>query len=232
MSRLSRESARLYAPLAAERQGVHEPDQLPRALVLELARPAEWLPLAAVWQGVQADLGLPAPAVAVNGADGLQLWFSMAEPLARARADAFLLGLRQRYLPGWPDLSPVRLGWVSPRMPAQRADGGCWAAFLAPDLAALFADTPWLDLAPGDDGQADLLAPLMSITPAQFEVAMARLQSAAPASAPAPMAVVGTRVQGPQEARQFLLSVMNDRDAPLALRVESAKALLGGGRSG
>jgi hypothetical protein len=36
-------------------------------MVLELARPAEWPPLARVWQAVQAELGLPAPAIAVSG---------------------------------------------------------------------------------------------------------------------------------------------------------------------
>ena len=34
--------------------------------------------------------------------------------------------------------------------------------FVAPDLAALFADEPWLDLPPSSDAQADLLARLLA----------------------------------------------------------------------
>ena len=65
MSRLPQEWQRLYAvsapstgdtasPLLADAQG------RVRAAVVELARPADWAALSAVWQGVQADLGLPA----------------------------------------------------------------------------------------------------------------------------------------------------------------------------
>ena len=50
-----------------------------RALVLELGRPADWDALLAVWQGVQADLALPAPTIAVSGTDAYQLWFSVAQ---------------------------------------------------------------------------------------------------------------------------------------------------------
>ena len=79
--RLAREFQRLYgpadAPAAAAGNAV-------RALVLDVARPADWRPLAAVWQGVQADLGLPAPAIVANGSDGLQLWFSLAQPVPAA----------------------------------------------------------------------------------------------------------------------------------------------------
>lgn len=237
MSRLAREFARLYGAPAAQDSDAEASQQPRRAWVLELARPAEWPPLQGVWAGVQADLGLPAPAVAVNGADGLQLWFSMAEPLPPARGDAFLAALRQRYLPDLQALPPERLRWVAPRLPAERADTGCWAAYLAPDLAALFGETPWLDLPPGEEGQADRLAALVSITPAQFDVAMARLQAVAAPVAEPPVAAARDgsahgQLHDQTPARLFLLSVMNDADAPLALRVEAAKALLANGRPG
>ena len=52
-----------------------------RALVLELSGQGGCSAIGRVWQGVQAELQLPAPALAVNGVDALQLWFSLAEPV-------------------------------------------------------------------------------------------------------------------------------------------------------
>ena len=73
MTRLQTELERLYlaAPASlADAQG------RVRALVLEAVLPASWDRLSAVWQGVQAELELPAPAIAVSGTDGVQLWFA------------------------------------------------------------------------------------------------------------------------------------------------------------
>ena len=89
MNRLMSEWNRLYLlpgeALAAEgidldaaQAGLVDPRGRVRALVLELARPAAWEPLATVWRGVQADLELPAPAIAVSGVDGYQLWSAVA----------------------------------------------------------------------------------------------------------------------------------------------------------
>jgi hypothetical protein len=227
-----------------------------RALVLELARPAAWAPVARVWNGVQSDLGLPAPAIAVSGTDGFQLWFSLSEPVALASAKTFVQALTHRYLQGVaphrirclpqaPGMSePVRdastpalttaLAATEPLvMPGTQTAAEQWSAFLAPDLAPLFAETPWLDLPPADDGQAQLLAGLASIPPAAFAEALLRLaqaaepapgtraaQASAPPSTPAPASVL----EG--SAQRFLLDVMNDEAAPLALRIEAAKALL------
>ena len=109
---------------------------------------------------------------------------------------------------------------------------------MAPDLAPLFAETPWLDIAPGDDGQADLLVRVESIRPAQFEDALRVLQydgaplqqpqaqGSAPPPAPSPPAGPAAAGAGHVDALAFLQSVMNDEAAPLALRIEAAKALL------
>ena len=70
-----------------------------RAMVMELRRPPSWEVLSRVWHGVQTELELPAPAIAVSGIDGLQLWFSLAEPIAVPHAHAFLECLRSRFLP-------------------------------------------------------------------------------------------------------------------------------------
>jgi hypothetical protein len=211
-----------------------------RTLVLEVARPAEWRPLAAVWKGVQADLGLPAPAIAANGADGLQLWFSLAEPLDAAQAQHFLDALRLRYLADVP-LHRVALtaAPVPPALPAQQPVDGRWSVFVAADLAPMFEDSPWLDGSPTEEGQAELLGRLVSIAAAPLAAAQAQLLAQASLqsvpAAPAEAAGASTRPQTARAAhaaaQDFLLTVMRDETAALALRVEAAKALLAGGPS-
>lgn len=224
MNRLQSELHRLYLLPDAGSSGTL------RAPVLELARPAEWERLSAVWRGVQVDLQLPAPAIAVSGTDGLQLWFSLAEPVGEARAAEFLARLCERYLP---DVAPARLRTLpsiaalsdrAARVPAQQEADGNWSAFVAPGLAPVFADTPWLDIPPSDEGQADLLGRVESIAPAAFDAAMQVLRpivSVAAARSP------DSGSASPDvDPRRFLQQVLNDETAPLALRVEAAKALL------
>ncbi|MDD0810092.1 hypothetical protein PSQ20_07070 [Curvibacter sp. RS43] len=257
MNRLQSELQRLYAipPVPAE---VALP---PRALVLELARPADWSALSAVWVGVQADLALPAPAIAINGVDAYQLWFSLAEAAEPAQAQAFLDALCQRYLADIVQRRPQRLSrWprtegglaaALPALPREQGDSGLWSAFVAPDLAAVFGDEPWLDLPPGIEAQADQLSRLSPIQAADFERALAELQSEAAAAAsgplapsaspaglgatppahaaslPAPPALQLADLPVTQDPRAFLLSVMNHPGLDLAWRLDAAKALLG-----
>jgi hypothetical protein len=238
-NRLTREFHRLYGPTDAVPPG---PPGGVRALVLEVARPAEWRPLAAVWKGVQADLGLPAPAIAANGDDGLQLWFSLAEPLDADQARRFLDALRLRYLADVP-LHRVTLtaATVPPALPAQQPTDGRWSVFLAADLAPMFEESPWLDGSPTEEGQAELLGRLASIAAAPWAAAQAQLQAqqlqtqARPESVPAAPAKAAGAAPGPPPgssaqtaAQDFLLTVMRDETAALALRVEAAKALLAG----
>ncbi len=207
MNRLESELQRLYRPDA---------DEQVRAMVLELARPASWAELAKVWQGVQADLDLPQPGIAVSGVDGLQLWFSLAQGVPSAEAISFLEFLRRRYLADVPlDRIAIRLATGEP--PVEVAQGR-WSAFVAPDLAALFAEEPWLDHPPSPDAQADLLARLQSTGPDDWQRAYERLRpaQAEPASAAAPI----------RDPRRFLLDVMNDTTIEMHLRIEAAKALL------
>ena len=164
MTRLKSELERLYLAAPAS---LTDAQGRVRALVLEAVLPTSWGRLSAVWQGVQAELALPAPAIAVSGTDGVQLWFSLEAPVAAAQGQAFLEGLRARWLS---DLAPARVRLLSGQaalVPARLADDQ-WSAFVAPDLAAVFADTPWLDVEPGEDGQAALLHGLHSIKPAAF----------------------------------------------------------------
>jgi hypothetical protein len=212
MNRLEAELQRLYAADESGRQ---------RALVLELARPGNWDVLGRVWQGVQADLELPAPGIAVTGSDGYQLWFSLAQPLPAAQGQAFLEGLRRRYLRG---IAPERMATRPSAVPPCEVQPDRWAAFVTSDLAALFADEPWLDLPPGSDAQADLLSRLQSIKPEAWERAVERLQSAAHQ---APMSTAS--ISETQDPKRFLLEVMNDGAVDLRLRIEAAKALLQAG---
>ena len=211
--------------LQAERDRLYraEDDGRVRALVLALARPADWAALGRVWQGVQTDLGWPAPGIAVSGTDACQLWFSLAEPVSAAEAHALLEHLRTRYLADIPphrvELLPSQDGARSaPVIPTLQAGGEVWSAYIAPDLAPVFAETPWLDIRPGSEGQAELLSRLVSIRAAEYRAALPAV--AAPSSA-------GPAGSGPfTDPRQFLLQVMNDERVEMGLRIEAAKALL------
>ncbi|MGQ3054193.1 MAG: hypothetical protein ACT6S0_20625 [Roseateles sp.] len=240
MNRLQAELHRLYLlPCADPGDGADQARRTDaagrvRALVCELRGPADWEPLGRLWRSVQADLELPAPAIAVSGTEGLQLWFSLQAPVEVASASEFLALLASRYLPG---IAPARLRLMpsvanplhhAPLVPALQEATGNWSAFVAPDLAPVFADTPWLDIPPGVDGQADLLARLQSIKQAAFEAAMQKLRLAAPP----PNATADIQDRGPAgdaprvDPRHFLQQVLDDTTAPLALRIEAAKALL------
>lgn len=235
--RLQSEWRRLYRCMPAadhadeEDPGLISAEGRVRALVLSLARPAEWPALARVWQGVQADLQLPPPAIAVSGTDAYQLWFSLAEPVPVAEAHGFLAALQARYLA---DVTPQRIDlWPDPDgarhadpVPAERLHSEVWSAFVAPDLAPMFEETPWLDFPPNPEGQADLLSRFGSIRMADFRQAVARLQAVE--TPELPVAASDARALSPAsaDARRFLLQVMNDDSVALALRIEAAKALL------
>lgn len=242
MTRLVHEFRRLYAPATHDDAGdarLVGPQGQVRALVMELTGPPAWGELSKVWQGVQAELGFPAPAIAVSGVDGLQLWFSLIDAVTARQAQAFLDALRRRFLPGvaprrWRLLPTADARHAEP-VPALQSDGVNWSAFVAPDLAPVFGDAPWLDIPPGDEGQAGLLAGLVPVPRPVFEAAMALLAPDATPSvasdadaptdagmaAPAPMPHPPT-----DDPRRFLLQAMNDERVPMALRIEAAKALL------
>lgn len=235
MTRLLSELHRLYLPMTQDSSLIDDHGRV-RAMVLELARPADWDAIATVWRGVQIDLGLPAPAIAVSGVDGFQLWFSLAESCPAHQAMVFLDTLRLHYLS---DVAPERVGMMptvdasaplqlrhARRVPAQQGTSDHWSSFVAPDLAPVFADTPWLDIPPSSEGQADLLSRLDSIPQADFQKALERLAPAAvQREAHAASTPVGaTRTS--QDPKQFLLDVMNNESVALALRIDAAKALL------
>jgi len=242
MNSLQIELDRLYAPDAHGSKGEGTEDGAVRTLVLALDGPSSWGRLADVWKGVQLDLGLPAPAIAVSGLGGMQLWFSFAAPIDPGRGSAFLEGLRRLYL-GQATSAEVRLlvdTAALPETPPKQTGPDRWSAFVAADLAAVFDETPWLDLPPSIEGQAALLRELASIPGAAFDVALSRLGAKnaplqaheATPSAPAFAAPVRDLRDVEAEASSFLRRVMNDDTAPLNLRIEAAKALLPRRRDG
>jgi hypothetical protein len=216
LNRLETQLHRLYPPA----------DDGTRALVLQLAGSGAWGALGQAWRGVQADLQLPPPAIAVAGREGYQLWFSLAQTVPAGEASKFLAGLRRRYLPEIPEHRIVMVpadGQAQPLPPLPPRELGTerWSAFVAPDLAALFSEETWLDLSPSPDAQAELLSRLPSIQPAEWTRALQQLlASPVPVAEPRSLAAAGG------DPRQFLLDVMKDRSVDLALRIEAAKALL------
>ena len=79
---------------------------------------------------------------------------------------------------------------------------------------------------PNPDGQAQLLAPLKSISPAEFELALQRLRPAAVPPAPGLASNAAAQAAASLDPKRFLLDVMNNDSQDLALRIEAAKALL------
>lgn len=202
--------------LQAELQRLYGPD---RVAVLEVAGAGGWAELAKVWQGVQADLELPAPGIAVNGSDACQLWFSFLEGVSPLEAEGLLASLRSRYLR---DVRPerIRMSRQPGAMPPFQVAPERWSAFVTQDLAALFDEGPWLDLPPGVDAQAELLSRLRPMAAEGLQRALQRLQPPATASMPASQGVQQ------DDPRDFLLRVMNDAGVDLQWRIEAAKALL------
>lgn len=217
-----------------------------RSLVLGFARAADWPTVAELYQALQEDLELPAPAVAVSGRAGYQLWLSLTESLPLGEAGRFLDALCRNYLPEIPlaslSLDPAMAGpGVVGLVPALDETSGKWSAFIDPSMGAMFVDESGLDMAPNMDRQADMLSGLASIELGDFQRALAHLESqlAVAASPPESSAVAGqafppagrTRARldvgsNFTDPKSFLLAVMNDASASAGQRIKAAKALL------
>ena len=134
-----------------------------------------WNLLCAVANALQTQLGFPAPAVSISGADGYGLWMSLETPIPVAKAQEFLELLCKAY---FPDMkfpadavsAPVELP------PCLHQGTGKWAAFIHPGMGAAFADESGLEMAPPLSGQAAFLEELHSISETQFLHALNTLQ--------------------------------------------------------
>ncbi len=249
MSRFHTEFSRLYLvpdPVAPAQGQLVRADGSIKAMVLEMARPADWAELSTVWHAMQNEWELPAAAIAVSGTDGLQLWFSVAEPVSSADAAEFLTLLQRKYLGS---VSAKRVHWFpSPapgatgnlvharEVPAIHESTGNWSAFVSADLASVFGEEPWLDIPPNLEQQADMLSRLKSIKLSQFRDVLGLLRGAFnPPERPSALAVSepGRSTAespgydtGTLSPKEFLTQVMNDPAVGLRDRIEAAKALL------
>ncbi len=213
MQTLISELTRLYLPAGAavqQRQGdaaagarLVTADGRTRAVVIAFrkqpgdAEGQHWRLLCDVANALQGELGLPAPAVSIDGDAAFGLWQSLATALPTAQVQQFLERLRAAYFPAMAlDADAAAAPPALP--PCPHARSGKWAAFIHPGLGASFADEAGLDMAPPSAGQAALLDGLHSISEAQFAQAMALLAPARGAAAGAPVpAQAGTPAPAP-----------------------------------
>lgn len=174
-------------------------DGLTRAIVIPFQKVGDsedaqhWSRLCAVANGLQAQLGFPAPAVSISGANGYGLWLSLEAPVPMAQAQKFLELLRKAYFPDM-DLRPDAVSAPVELPPCLHRSTGKWAAFIHPGMGASFADESGLEMAPPLSGQAAFLEGLQSISEVQFLHALNMLEQshgAAPVvSVPAPQRAV------------------------------------------
>ena len=136
-----------------------------------------WSLLCAVANALQAELGLPAPAVSVSGVDGYALWLSLEAPMPKVQAQAFLELLRTAYFPQI-DPGVDAVGGPVELPPCLNQDTGKWAAFIHPGMGASFADEAGLEMAPPFAGQSAFLEGLHGISAAQFQHALNTLKQA------------------------------------------------------
>ncbi|MBS1188822.1 MAG: hypothetical protein H6R10_614 [Rhodocyclaceae bacterium] len=231
-------------------------DGMARTMAVEFEKSTDWDLVAKLYQGVQEDLDLPAPAVSVSGKGGYRVWFSLVEPVPVSHAQAFLKALRLKYLA---DIPPARLNFrpdigepaspeqsLIPLAPALHMATGKWSAFIDPSMGSMFVDEPWLEMAPNLDKQADLLAGFESIKAGDFQrvlnLALAHTEPAGgPSDRHAGLQSEVAHHHGPHTSRaqsrldvgsnfsdpkSFLLAVMNDPSASAGQRIKAAKALL------
>lgn len=140
-----------------------------------------WTRLCETANALQAELGLPAPAVSVSGASAYGLWLSLASPVPVAQLRAFVERLHAAY---FADLA-FEVGTVVELPPCLNPRTGKWAAFIHPGMGASFVDEPGLELAPPLAGQVAFLDGQESIGLEQFRQARAKLER--PQEAPPPV---------------------------------------------
>jgi hypothetical protein len=211
MEKLIAELTRLYlAPEAVTREALTQhllgqttraiklttADGLARALVIPFRKVSgapegqHWTRLCEVANALQATLGLPAPAVSIDGASAYYLWLSLETPVPTADAQDFLAALRLAYFPET-ELAPDAATAPVYLPPCLNPRTGKWAAFIHPGMGASFAEESGLEMTPPVAGQVGFLERLESISEAQFRVALAKLQPpkvavAAPTAASVP----------------------------------------------
>lgn len=170
MQKLNAELSRLY--LAPANGGTRCISLAFRRLAGD-AEEGHWERLCMVANALQAELGLPAPAVSISGAGAFGLWLSLEKPVTAAQAQEFAtLVCAEADADVTASTLPPFLNQAS----------GKWAAFIHPGMGASFAGDEGLDMQPPEAGQVALLEGLESIAPAQFAQALDQLRQSAGAS--------------------------------------------------
>ncbi|MDQ1921992.1 hypothetical protein [Massilia pseudoviolaceinigra] len=136
-----------------------------------------WMRLCTLANALQAELGFPAPAVSISGANGYYLWMSLDTPTPVARVQTFLELLRRAYTPDMDVLADAASAPVE-LPPCLDPHSGKWAAFIDPGLGASFADESGLEMPPPLAGQAALLERVERISAKQFQHALDVLEQA------------------------------------------------------
>jgi hypothetical protein len=149
-----------------------------------------WERLCMVANALQAELGLPAPAVSISGDGAFGLWLSLEKPVMVAQAQEFA-----KLVCADAELAD------GPLPPCLNEANGKWAAFIHPGMGASFAGDEGLDIEPPEAGQVALLEGLESIEPAQFAQALEHLRQSAGAAPEA----VRPALPGPGPAAEGLL---------------------------
>jgi hypothetical protein len=166
-------------------------DGLTRALAITFRKAfgdgetGHWDRLCKVANALQADLGLPAPAVSIDGASAYRLWLSLETPVPADQAQDFLALLRQVYFPEL-ELAPDAATAPVYLPPCLNPRSGKWAAFIHPGMGASFAEDSGLEMAPPLGAQVGFLEGLDSIADEQFRDAVRKLELRQPAAARAP----------------------------------------------
>jgi len=142
-----------------------------------------WQRLCAVANALQADLGLPAPAVSISGENAFGLWLSLETPVPAVQAEEFA-----RLLCADAASVPAALP------PVLNPSSGKWAAFIHPGMGASFAGDEGLDVQPPEAGQVGLLEGLQSIVASQFAQALDQLRQSAAGVARSPEVTVAAGV--------------------------------------
>lgn len=154
---------------------------LVRAVVIEFKKLPDgeetqhWNLLCTVANALQTELGLPAPAVSISGADGYGLWLSLETPALPEQVSTLVDLLHTAYFPALVRNADAPSALVE-LPPCLHPRSGKWAAFIHPGLGASFAGEPGLDMAPPLAGQSALLEGLHSISEAQLTHAIGVLQ--------------------------------------------------------
>jgi hypothetical protein len=181
MNKLTSELRRLYLfgdqpydKLAPSIDLVND-DGMVRTLVIDFHKAGEeqhWVRLCDVANALQTKLGLPAPAVSVDGGSAFRLWLSLEKPVAAAQAKQFLALLHKGYF----EDDAIDLGRSRIDLPPglNRATG-LWSAFINPSMGGALAEDLGLEMAPPESPQAAFLESLHSISEEAFTHALATL---------------------------------------------------------